>query len=156
MYCCYKFQAPISEEASKFLFRCYTAYVVSTAMVVFLLMMWYDVRTRNGRYTILPNGHCAVPSNPNYSTQALVNTVISINKVAHIVVFTVYLYYTYKMKKDDININQKNLRRLHKIAAAMGFTVGLSAPTVYIILLMLCLIFLLTSCLRLLCLSSRL
>ena len=101
-------------------------------MVVFLLMMWYDVGTGNGRYTILPNGHCAVPSNPNYSTQALVNTVIAINKVAHIVVFTVYLYYTYKMKKDDININQKNLSRLHKIAAAMRFTVGLSAPIYYI------------------------
>ena len=45
-------------------------------------------------------------------------------------ILLVYLYYTYKLKKD--NINQENLRKLHKIAAAMGITVGLSAP-IYII-----------------------
>jgi len=55
---------------------------------------------------------------------SLANTIVAINKVAHFVIFGVYLYFTYKLRQ--YNINQRLLWKLHQIAAAMGSAIGLS------------------------------
>ena len=72
---------------------------VGVPVVVFFLMVLYDVVTDSGKYTILPNGYCADPNDGTYKTASLANTIVAINKVAHFVIIGVYLYYTYKLKK---------------------------------------------------------
>ena len=60
MYRCYNLKSEISDKRSKFLFRCYNAYAFITLILFFFIAIAYDWRTGNGRYTILPNGHCPI------------------------------------------------------------------------------------------------
>ena len=75
-------------------------------------MLLYDVVTDSGRHTILPNGYCTLPNNDAYTTASLANIIVVVNKVAHIVIFAVYLYYTYKLKQD--NITQGRIQSLER------------------------------------------
>jgi len=94
----------------------FSGYVAGTAVSV---LMSYNMVTDSGRYTILPNGYYALPNN----NEALLANII-VASSSHIVIFSVYLYYSYKLKQD--NINAQNLNKLHKIAVAMGLTIGIS------------------------------
>ena len=100
MYRCYWLKPEISTKNKKQLFRYYTAYVFITLVLLFFLIIAYDWRTENGRYTLLPNGHCNFINQFSYSIQYLVEVINMVNKIAHIVIFIVYLIYFYKLKAD--------------------------------------------------------
>ena len=61
MYRSNKLLAQLSKEESKHLFRCYVAYTVGVPVVVFFLVMLYDVVTDSGKYTILPTATVLYP-----------------------------------------------------------------------------------------------
>jgi len=58
MYRSYKLKSEMSKSRSKFLFKCYTAYVFGTMIFYTFLIVAYDLKTGNGRYTIQPLGYC--------------------------------------------------------------------------------------------------
>ena len=58
MYRCYNLKSRISKKRSKYLLKCYMLYASITLVLVFFITIAYDLRTGNGKYTILPNGHC--------------------------------------------------------------------------------------------------
>jgi len=103
IYHSYKLQAELSKEVSKRFLRHYVAFMVGPPVFVFFLMMLYNTVTDSSKYTILPNGYCADPNNGTYKTASLANAIVAINKVAHFVIFGVYLYYTYKLKQNNID-----------------------------------------------------
>ena len=129
MYRCYNLKSEISKKRSQFLFRCYLAYAFIALVLFFFVIITYDWRTGNGRYTLLPNGHCNFIDQYSYNTLFLSNTFIAINKLVQIIMLVAYLVYFYKF---HVNIggtqilNVRYNRELLKIAIAMGATVGLS------------------------------
>ena len=128
MYHCYNLKSEISKKNENFLFRCYFAYAIITVLIIVFLTIAYDLRTGNGKYTILPNGHCNFIDQYSYETLFLSDIAVSINKLVQIIMFVAYLVYFYKFKNicnvqiSNIQYNQK----LFKIAIAMGATIGLS------------------------------
>ena len=125
MYRCYNLKPEISDKRSKFLFRCYNAYAFITLVLFFFIAIAYDWRTGNGRYTILPNGHCNSISQYFYKTLFLGDFFVFINKFIQIAMFSAYLVYFYKLKVNIGNPIQYN-RELFRIAIAMGATISLS------------------------------
>ena len=129
MYRCYHMKSQISNKVSKFLYRCYNAHAFITLILLFFLTIAYDLRTGNGRYTLLPNGHCHFidRSMTSYMTIYLSDIFAFINKFAQITMFVAYLVYFYKLKMimNDLQACDYN-RELFRIAIAMGATVGLS------------------------------
>ena len=125
MYRCYNLKPEMSDKRSKFLFRCYNAYAFITLVLFFFIAIAYDWRTGNGRYTILPNGHCNSISQYSYTTLFLNDIFISINKFIQIAMFLAYVVYFYKLKVNIGNPIQYN-RELFRIAIAMGATIGVS------------------------------
>ena len=125
MYRSHKLQQEMSERGSKQVFIRCAIYVVGTALLVFFLTICYDVVTDSGRYTIQQDGYCVIPVDGTYKSIVLTIIIVLINKIVHVVAFIFYLYYTYKLKQD--NVKQELLRKLHRTAIAMGSTIGLSA-----------------------------
>ena len=122
MYRCYWLKSEMSSKNVQFLFRCYVAYVLITLVLLFFLMITYDWKTRNGRNTMLPNGHCSSLDQYDHNSSFLKQVIIVTNKFAQIAMFLVYLVYFYKLKADfrdapnSVQYNQK----LFRIAIAMG------------------------------------
>ena len=129
MYRCYNLKAEISKRRSQILFRCYLAYALITLILFFFVTIAYDWRTGNGRYTLLPNGHCNFISTYSYKTLILNDTFVFINKLIQIIMLLTYLVYFYKFNVNigagNVNVLQYN-QELLKIAIAMGATIGLS------------------------------
>ena len=129
MYRCYNLKSEISKKRSQFLFRCYLAYAFIALILLFFVIITYDWRTGNGRYTLLLNGHCNFINQYSYNTIFLSDTFIAINKLVQIIMLVAYLVYFYKF---HVNIggtqilNVQYNRELLKIAIAMGATIGLS------------------------------
>jgi len=89
-----------------------------------------DMYTGNGRYTILPSGHCSYWAS-DYDTILIPRTNSTINKMIQIVFFIVYLYYYCKLScrnsTDEVSeADRKQSRQLFKIAVSFGATVGIS------------------------------
>ena len=127
MYRCYHLKSEISDKNIKLLFRYYSAYALITLILLFFVIIAYDWRTGNGRYTLLPNGHCDV-GEQSYGTLYLVEAFNVLNKFGQIAMFLVYLVYFYKLKMafhEAENLAQYS-RKLFRIAIAMGANVGLS------------------------------
>ena len=114
----------ITQEESKSLYRWHIGYILGTMFLVAFLMITYDVGVHRGAH-ILPNGECT-------TSDPLNTAVLSINggvqKSIQVVMFAFYLYYKYQLNKDvqnpDILHSQEKL--LHRIAVAMGGTIGMS------------------------------
>ena len=128
MYRCFNLKEKISDKRSKFLFQCYSAYAFITLVLIFFLVIAYDWRTGNAKYTLLPNGHCNFIDIHSYKTVYLSDAFAAINKLVQITMFIAYLVYFYKSK---VSINNPQIfarysRELFNIAIAMGATVGLS------------------------------
>ena len=128
MYRCYHLKSEISKKRSNSLFRCYTAYAVFTLILLFFVTIAYDWRTGNGKYTILANGHCNFINEYSYQTLFFSDFVVTINKLAQIIMFIIYLVYFYKF---NVNIRPPQVslqynQVLFRIAIAMGATIGLS------------------------------
>ena len=127
MYRCYHLKSEISNKNKKLLFRCYSAYAFITLILLFFVIITYDWRTGNGRYTFLPNGHCDI-GEQSYGTLYLMDSFNAVNKFVQITMFLVYLVYFYKLKmafREAENLPQYS-RKLFRIAIAMGANVGLS------------------------------
>ena len=129
MYRCYNLKSEVSKKRSQFLFRCYLAYAFIVLILLFFVTITYDWRTGNGRYMLLPNGHCNFIDQYTYNTLFLSNTLIFSNKLIQIIMLVAYLVYFFKFY---VNIggtqilNVRYNRELLKIAIAMGATIGLS------------------------------
>jgi len=114
----------ISKEESKSLFRCYVAYILGSVFAVSFLTLSYDVGINNGAY-IFPNMDCGAIDG---LVRSATNAMFSINKSIQIGLFAVYLYYKYQLNKDIQNptILNSQEKRLHRIAVAIGTTVGIA------------------------------
>ena len=128
MYRCYNLKAEISKKRSKFLFRCYLVYALITLILLFFVTVAYDWRTGNGRYTLLPNGHCDFIDTHSYQTLIISDIIVVINKPLQIIMLLTYLIYLYKfhVKTGAGSVNVQYNRELLKIAIAMGATISLS------------------------------
>ena len=125
MYRCYHLKSEISDKNEKLLFRCYSAYAFIT-LVLFFRIIAYDWRTENGKYTLLPNGHCVPFGQYSYNSLHISDAIITINKFVQIIMFLTYLVYFYKLKmafRDAPNSVQYN-RIFFRIAITMGATSG--------------------------------
>jgi len=104
------------------------AYAIITVLLFFFLTIAHDLRTGNGKYTILPNGHCNHDTH-SYKTLFLTDISVSIHKLVQIIMFVSYLVYFYKFKKRCNAQTGSGLQYdkvLFKIAIGMGATIGLS------------------------------
>ena len=128
MYRCYHLKPDISKKRSKYLFKSYLAYSAFTLVLLFFIIIAYDWRTGNGKYTIMENGHCYVVDHSSYNTLVISTCVAGINKFIQIMMFMAYLVYFYKF---NMNVRAEQItlqynKNLFRIPIAMGSTVGLS------------------------------
>ena len=128
MYRCYKLKSEISTKRKQFLFRRYIFYAFVTLVLLFFLVITFDWVTGNGKYTLLPNGHCAFVDHISYTTLYLVGISTAINKLIQITMFIAYIIYFIKfnMMIRAAQTTMRYNRDLFKIAVAMGATLGLS------------------------------
>ena len=126
MYRCYKLKSELSDKRSQFLFRCYLGYAFFTLVLLFFIVISYDWRTGNGRYTLLPSGHCAFVDEYSYTTLVLGDIPTTFNKVIQISMFIAYIVYYRKFNKSFDGIQTPYSRKLFKLAIAMGATIGFS------------------------------
>ena len=136
MYRCYHLKSEISDKNEKLIFRCYSAYAIITLILLFFVIITYDWRTGNGKYTLLPNGHSILFDQYSYNTLYISGAIITINKFVQISMFLTYLVYFYKLKMtfcDAPNFVQYN-RIFFKVAIAMG---AIGGPGYFIWLLLL-------------------
>ena len=128
MYRCYHMKKTISKKSSQFLYRCYTTYAAFTLVLLFFVVIAYDWRTGNGKYTILASGHCFYWNIPSYNTRFISLSLAFINKLFQMMMFSAFLIYHYKFNKTVhvAQISLKYSRQLYRITTAMGATVGLS------------------------------
>ena len=117
----------MSKNKSKFLFKCYTTYVIGTIIFYLFVIIAYDLKTGNGKYTIDPlHGYCKFFSEMTYSTYdiTLINTVL--NKITQIVMFIAYLYYLYKINAKSEYTQRQFSKQLLMVAISMGANIGVS------------------------------
>ena len=128
MYRCYNLKSELSDKASRFLFRCYLAYVLITLVLLLSHVIIYDWWTGNGRHTLLPNGHCAFIDEYSYDTLFVAELLPGINKVIQILMFIAYIVYYIKFNAiiGSVEISMRYNKDLFRIAIAMGATIGLS------------------------------
>lgn len=127
MYRSYKLKSNISKQRSKFLFKCYTAYVVGTIIFYLFIIIAYDLKTGNGKHTINhSNGYCNFFDDKAYDTLNISDINSVINKVIQIIMFVAYLYYFYKVNTQFEYVNRKYSKHLFVIAISMGANIGLS------------------------------
>ena len=89
----YMWKSEISTKRKQFLFRCYISYAFVTFVLLFFLVITYDLSTGNGKYTLLPNGYCAFVDQYSYTTLFLVRIPTTINKLIQITMFVAYIIY---------------------------------------------------------------
>ena len=117
MYCSNKL-IRVTPELSKCCFRNYIIYHLSIMVVVFLIVVGYDVAKGNINSIILPNGFCVYGDQHLNDILLFPIAVAGINKIAQLVLFITYLYYTYQLNKDitDRAMLDRQQFLLHKIA----------------------------------------
>ena len=104
------------------------AYALISLVLLFFLVITYDWRTGNGKYTLLPNGHCAFVNQYSYTTLFLAEIPTAMNKLMQITMFIAYVVYFVKFNL-KIRNNRTSIRynrELFKTAVVMGATIGLS------------------------------
>jgi len=123
MYRGSKLKPEMSRQRSNFLLKCYIAYEVCTVLLVLLSVMLYNLALDNDIHVFLPNDHCRL----NVTAQ-IVTIPNTFNKAAQIVMFLVYLYYAYKLKKtiNNAGIPSRQQSQLNKIVIPIGATIGVS------------------------------
>ena len=123
MYCNHHLHI-VSTKRSEYLYRRYVTYVLGTAIFFLAMIILHDVITGTGRYTLQSNGHCIFVGNiAVYQTVWISKVNTAINKVAQIVMFTIYLFYFDKVKH-TLEVSSENSHKLSKVAIAMGATIG--------------------------------
>ena len=118
----------MSPSMSKRIFRYSLAYSTSLLFLFGFIIAVYDFATGDGKYTILPNGHCNYIAS-EYSTMLIARVNTSFNKLAQLLLFAIYLFYFCKLRNgvsDASTPARKPDRYLTKIAISMGGAVGIS------------------------------
>ena len=127
VYLSNRLQLP-SPSKDKWFFRCSLAYSISLLILFGSFIVARDLQTGNGRYTILPSGHCSYWAS-DYDTMLVPRTNAVINKLFQIALFIVYLCYYYKLSTsitEASEASKKQNRALFKIAISIGGTIGIS------------------------------
>jgi len=122
-----KFQQNTPSRNKRF-FRYSLAYCISLLVLFGCFILARDLETGNGRYTILPSGHCSYWAS-DYDTILIPRTNAAINKIIQIALFMVYLLYYYKLNSSVTEVSEvakKQSRALFKIAVSIGGTIGIS------------------------------
>jgi len=118
----------MSKETTQCHFKCYMIYTLNLMLFALFLTISFDVATGNYMDVLQPNGRCVSVDIRKYGTFIVAIIFLNINKIAQLVLFITYLYYTYKLSKDISDAgtfnNQQSL--LHKLAVAMGAFIGLA------------------------------
>jgi len=114
-----------SPSRNKQFFRYSVAYCISSLVLFGSFILAHDLETGNGRYTILPSGHCSYWAS-DYDTILIPRTNSAINKMIQIALFIVYLCYYYKFNTGITEVSEANKKHLFKIAVSIGGTVGMS------------------------------
>ena len=118
----------MSKSKSKFLYKCYTAYVIGTIIFYLFVIIAYDLKAGNGKYTIDPlHGYCKFFSDEmtnNTFNITIINTVLS--KITQIVMLTAYLYYLYKINAESEYTQRQYSKQLLMVAISMGANIGVS------------------------------
>ena len=128
VYRCSELQSRMPAKKKQFLSKCYFSYGFITLALLFFVMVAYDWWTGNGKYTLLPNGHCIFIDEYSYTTLYISEIPTAINKVIQVTMCIAYIYYYVKLKK-IVRQAQTSLQYDHmlfKIAIAMGVALGLS------------------------------
>ena len=123
MYRSYKLKSILSKSGTKFLRNCYTTYVTGTIIFYLFIIIAYDLKTGNGRYTLEVNGHCQFLYETDYSTFDIISINSAINKVIQITMFITYLYYVYKINAEA---RPQHSKLLFILAITMGANIGIS------------------------------
>ena len=117
----------MSKSKSKFLFKCYTAYVIGTIIFYLFVIIAYDLKTGNGKYTIDPlHGYCIFLSEKTYNTLTIRHISTVLNKITQIVMLTAYLYYLYKINVESEYTQRQYSKQLLMVAISMGANIGVS------------------------------
>ena len=129
MYRCYHLRSGISKKRSNYLFRRYTGYAAFTLILFFFVIIAYDWRTGNGKYTILASFHCIVMDHSSYNTLAISIFVSVINKILQFTMFSAYLVYLYKFNKNvcAAGVTLQHSQKLLRVATALGNTADFSS-----------------------------
>ena len=127
MYCSKKLYS-IQPEDKKRWAKYYIIYYLTNIMIVLLVVVGFDMANDNISGVILPNGRCIYIGKHLHDTLRITIAAAGIKKIAQLVLFITYLYYTYQVNKDVTNpaILESQQSLLHKIGLAMGAVVGLS------------------------------
>ena len=126
MYRSYKLRSSMSKARSKFLLKCYTAYIVGTVIFFLFIIVAYDLRTGSGKDTLEPlNGYCHFFGDNAYDFDIMYIS-NGINKVVQIIMLMAYLYYFYKINTQIEQIDRQYNIHLFIIAFTMGANIGLS------------------------------
>ena len=118
----------MSKSKSKFLFKCYTAYVIGTIIFYLFVIIAYDLKTGNGKYTIDPlHGYCKFFTDEiTYNTYSITNIDTVLNKITQIVMLIAYLYYLYKINAENEYTQRQYSKQLLMVAISMGANIGVS------------------------------
>ena len=118
-------------EMPKNLLSFYNCFVFGLVVVFAVIIIGYDLYSRNGKQTILPSGHCLFIHDYSYQTQRIKDFPNSGNKIAQFSLFVIFLFYYYKQRSTiapskDNTSSTRISKQLFKIAVAMGTVVGIA------------------------------
>ena len=118
----------MSKSKSKFLYKCYAAYVIGTIILYLFVIIAYDLKAGNGKYTIDPlHGYCKFFSDEiTYNTFNITIINIVLNKITQIVMLTAYFYYLYKINAESEYTQRQHSKQLLMVAISMGANIGVS------------------------------
>ena len=113
----------IDPRETKVLLRRYFCYIIGTVAFSMLAIITYDVGTTEESN----HGYCSKHDPIYYTMVTLMYTISSINSLIQIALFTIYLYYWYKIRKLQATAvgYQINKKMLH-IPVAMGATISIA------------------------------
>ena len=135
MYCSYNLKQ-MSKSKSKFLFKCYTTYVIGTIIFYLFVTIAYDLKTGNGKYTLDPlHGYCIFISEMTYNTYNIGIISAIFNKTTQIVLLIAYLYYLYKINAKSEYTQRQYSKQVLMVAISMGANIGVS-DFIWMIILM--------------------
>lgn len=125
VYQSYKLQR-ITETKTKYLYKCYIAYVLCTLTIFLFLTMIYDIGTGSRKYTLQLDGHCSP-----YVQKAnfMINVFIGVNKILQLLMLVAYFTYLFKLYKMQTELyppafsNSQHNQQLFKVALVMAASV---------------------------------
>ena len=129
VHCTYHFRQsykriPINPREDKRLLRCYFVYIISIITILMFIILTYYLGTRVSNRIL--NGHRRIQDPIYYTLLTIMYAVCASNDLIQIAMFTIYLYYWYKMWKSRDITNYQINKKIFLIAVTMGATISFS------------------------------